>query len=309
MFVDCSKEKPLTATRNSFPRVRYRAFARGPTCATRRQRLLRAILIMERISASPSLRLAILLALVCVASPACHKKSAVSKGDLPSADQTRTSLVGPTAGPVQPATVGREEGSLANFIHFPKDSSAVNADSAVQFYCDVSSDGVVETTYAVIGERDEFKKAVQSALDWGRFTPARVDGKPSPVYLGGTVLFMHQDSHPVIVLSLATADRERVGKLDNYIQPQLIGGLRRRLEEAETNASIDLPNEGAAEVLAKINERGDMVSTSVISENPKEIGLGEFLTGAIRNARFTPAYADGKQTPGEINVVANFGEY
>ena len=48
------------------------------------------------------------------------------------------------------------------------------------------------------------RRAVQTALDWGRFTPATVNGKPVRVYLGGTVLFIHQNGEPVIVVSLAT---------------------------------------------------------------------------------------------------------
>jgi len=266
--------------------------------------------MIEKISVSRFLWLSIVLALLTFALPSCRRNPSALPGESPVTGETspRNKNQSPS-GVAEPATVGQEEGSVATYIHFPKELPTAQIDSAVQFYCDVSSDGVVETTYAVIGEQDEFKKAVQSALDWGHFRPARFNGKPSPVYLGGTVLFMHQQGHPVIVLSLVTADREQVGKLGNYVQPQLIGGLRERLETAEMNASIDLPNEGASEVLAKVNERGEMTSTSVISEHPKGIGLGEFLTGALKNAQFTPAYADGKKTAGDINIVANFGEF
>jgi hypothetical protein len=37
--------------------------------------------------------------------------------------------------------------------------------------------------------------------------------------------------------------------------------------------------------------------------------LGNFLLGAIKDAQFTPAYANGKIGAGAINVVANFGEF
>ncbi|SRR5712692_4939605 len=264
---------------------------------------------MDKVFISQSAWIALLLATICLAPCACEKRSsAVPNASLPE-DQSRPSVeIRPTPGTIEPAIIGREQGSFANYIHFPKEAAA-QTDAAIQFYCDVSEEGSVETTFALVGNQDAFKKAVQSALDWGRFTPARVDGTARPVYLGGTVLFLHQGGQPVIVISLASAERDRIGKLSNYIQPQLIGGLRRSLEEAESNATINLPNNGAAEVSVKVNERGQIASSSVASENPKEMGLGEFLIGALKNAQFTPAYSNGKATAGEINVVANFAEF
>lgn len=265
---------------------------------------------MENSIASRAVRLAFLLIVVCAALLGCRKKSTPAQGVSPSPAETRPSLeIQASAGFAQPATVGQGEGSFSKYIHFPEDAQAAKLDSAVQFYCDVSSEGVVESTYAVLGKQDEFKKAVRTALDWGHFTSATVDGKPTPVYLGGTVLFMHQDGQRVIVISLATADRARVGKLARYVQPQLIGGLRRRLEAAESRNETQLPNQGGAEVLAKISERGDFLSSSIVAEAPKEIGLGEFLTGSLKGARFTPAYQDGKPVAGQLNVVANLGEF
>ena len=264
---------------------------------------------MEKISTWQAIWRALLLITFSFALSACEKRSSAVPNTFPSANQSSPPLeVQPAPGIVEPATIGREEGSLTRYIHFPKGATS-QMDAAIQFYCDVSEEGSVETTFAVVGNQEEFKRAVQSALDWGRFKPARVNGKPKPVYLGGTVLFMHQAGQPVIVVSLATAERERIGKLANYIQPQLIGGLQRRLQEAETNGMIDLPNNGVSEVIVKINERGQLTSSSVVSENPTKGGLGEFLSGAIKNAQFTPAYSNGTATAGEVNVIANFAEF
>ena len=133
--------------------------------------------------------------------------------------------------------------------------------------------------------------------------------KPVAVYLGGTVLFMHQDGEPVILVSLATAERERVGKLANYIQPQLIGGLADRLYHTDSTLMWNRPWSGAAEVLFKISERGQIQSSSVISEIPKDSGLGDLLQNMTKDAQWTPAYDNAKPAAGQINVVVNFGEY
>jgi hypothetical protein len=205
-----------------------------------------------------------------------------------------------------PAMVGQEADSFANYIHFPKDVAA-SADSAVQFYCDVSAEGTVVATYALIGNDQPFKTAVQSALDWGRFQPAKVNGKPVAVYLGGTVLFLHQDKKPLIIVSLATAEEEHLRKLSNYIQPQLIGGLRDRMQHARASM-WDRPLSGAAQVLVKVTDKGRIESSSVVSELPKDNGMGEVLRNILQDAEWIPALNDGKPDAGQINIVANFGE-
>jgi Gram-negative bacterial TonB protein C-terminal len=262
---------------------------------------------MDTFSASRPLVVFLLAFFLGCSISACKKKAAMEKAQAlatPSSSQTV-----PTTGSTLPAIVGRGEGSFANYVHFPKDPATANLEGAVQFYCDIAEDGTVATTYAVVCNQKALVTAVQSALDWGKFQPATIGGKPVPVYLGGTVLFFHQDRRPIIAISLVTYDRERVGKLTNYIQPQLIGGLRPHLEKAERASTIDLPAKGAAEVVVSVGEHAEITSTSVLAENPKEIGLGDFLISAIKDAQFTSAYSDGKPTAGAMNVVANFGEF
>jgi hypothetical protein len=253
-----------------------------------------------------SLAIAIFLAVLSFGPAACKKRA-----DTTPVVATPSQETSPNGAPktVEPATVGREEGSFANYLHFPKDSAVAAGESAVQFYCDISSDGLVTTRYALIGNVPAFKAAVQSALDWGHFNPAKVNGKPVPVYLGGTVLFMHQSGQPVILVSLATAERERVGALANYIQPQLVGGLADRLYHTDSTLMWNRPWSGAAEVLFKISERGEIQSSSVISEIPKDSGLGELIQNMTKDAQWTPAYDNTKAAAGQINLVVNFGEY
>jgi hypothetical protein len=129
------------------------------------------------------------------------------------------------------------------------------------------------------------------------------------VYLGGTVLFIHQNGEPVIVVSLATHDRDRVGKLANYIQPQLVGGLRHTMEKAISSLTQGVLVPGKAETVVSVNARGVVTGTSGISENPKSSGLGLLLDGAVKQAQFTPAYENGTPAAGGINVVANFATF
>ena len=252
-----------------------------------------------------------LSAIIFLACAGCEKRPQATPAGAPSPEPAKPSLeIRPDqpAKILEPAIVSQEPNSFASYLHYPKGGAGMS-ESAVQFYCDISAEGIVATTYGLIGNDPAFRTAVQTALDWGHFKPAKLDGKPTAVYLGGTVLFFHQGGQRTIVVSLATADRERVGKLANYIQPQLVGGLGTRLQRANSSLMWNRPWSGAAEVLFKIDNRGQAESSSVVSELPKDSGLGELLRNITQDAQWIPAYNDGKPTAGQINVVANFGEY
>ena len=267
---------------------------------------------MEKISVRRLANLS--LALLLGASMACQKKSETAGAASPAPSQAATGSppfqpAPPITGPVTPALVSQDADSITHYLHYPKDADAAKLDGAVQFYCDITEAGIVETTHALVANNDAFKRAVQTALDWGRFTPATVNGEPVRVYLGGTVLFIHQNGEPVIVVSLATHDRDRVGKLANYIQPQLVGGLRHTMEKAISSLTQGVLVPGKAEIVVSVDARGVVTGTSGISENPKSSGLGLLLDRAVKQAQFTPAYENGTPAAGGINVVANFAQF
>ncbi|CAN5382286.1 hypothetical protein BH20VER3_BH20VER3_10230 [soil metagenome] len=270
---------------------------------------------MEKISARRLGNLILVLAVTFAGGfTACRKKTetaapAPPPASSPASGTTEAAAAPPISGPVTPALVNQEADSITHYLHYPKEAKAGKLDGAVQFYCDLVENGAVEATHALVANNAVFKEAVQTALDWGHFTPATVNGKPVRVYLGGTVLFLHQNNDPVIVVSLATHDRDRVGKFANYIQPQLVGGLRHPLEKAISSLTKGILVAGKAEVVVKVNAKGAVTGTSDISENPKGSGLGVLLDGAMKKAQFTPAYENGQPAAGAINVVANFGQF
>ena len=263
---------------------------------------------MEKIFVRRLANLSLALAVGCGGFTACRKKSETA-APTPTPSSSPFVAAPPISGPITPALVDQGSESITHYLHYPKEARAAKLDGAVQFYCDVSEAGLVETTHALVAKDNSFRNAVQTALDWGRFTPATVNGKAVRVYLGGTVLFLHQNDEPVIVVSLATHDRDRVGKLANYIQPQLVGGLRHALEKEISSLSKGILVSGKAEVVVSVNAKGAATATSNISENPKDSGLGLLLDSAMRKAQFTPAYENGAPVPGAINVVANFGQF
>ena len=270
---------------------------------------------MEHFSVGRLTSLLLSLALVLGLFAGCKKKaetaSAASPTPGPSAVQFATPrpVAAPITGSVTPTLVGQESDSITKYLHFPTDPEAAKLDSAVQFYSDVTDEGFVESTHALVGNNEAFKGAVQKALDWGRFTPATVDGKPVRTYVAGTVLFMHQEGQEVIVISLATYDRDRVGQMENYIQPQLIGGIRHALEKTIASLKQGVVVGGKAEVVVNVDAKGAITKTTPLSETPKDSGLAILLNDALRGAHFTPAYENGRPAAGGINVVADFTKF
>ncbi len=250
--------------------------------------------------------------LCCCVLVSCKKNAAPANGAASPAASPAAPDPGATpaiVGPVQPAFVGKDASSFTSHLHFPKDASVANVTGTVQFYCDLSETGDVEHTWAVLGSHPPFSRAVQTALDWGKFEPAKIDGKATAVYVGGTVFFMRDEKGPLIVVSLATHDHERVGKLANYIQPQIVGGMRRVMERAESRLEEGVWIKTGAEVIVNLDPEGQITSTSIKGETPEGTGFGLFLEQALRReAQYIPAFSNGKKVPGSINVVAVTGE-
>ena len=96
-----------------------------------------------------------------------------------------------------------------------------NAQGVVKFRCEVSAEGKAGHISTLCGKgQDRFAAAVENALRRGRFNPATLDGKPTTVMLGGTVLFVVTNGQPTIELSLAAREGDKVAATSNYVQPQ-----------------------------------------------------------------------------------------
>src|SRR4051812_39707487 len=113
-----------------------RAFSKG---------YFRRIVNMEKQSSGRLQILGTLVAAIFLAVPACEKRPQTTSAT----QQSQPSLEIRPDAPAktgEPATVSRDSNSFASYIHFPKDATD---DSAVQFYCDVSTEGAVDATYGL----------------------------------------------------------------------------------------------------------------------------------------------------------------
>ena len=146
------------------------------------------------------------------------------------------------------------------------------------FYCEIKADGKPDhiSTIDYKGKR-EFTDMVDHALRKCHFQPATVGGKPIPVMIGGTVIFMFQGNTPAIVVSLSSADKEKTAKMGNYIQPQMIGSdaeFRRKILKNRFDIFLETGERPSAEVLAHVDAQGNMTGKTILAEAPPKGGWG-----------------------------------
>jgi TonB-like protein len=214
------------------------------------------------------------------------------------------------AASTQPAMVGGGGDSLAAHLHYPKKAKEKHTQAAVPFYCEIKADGKPDhiSTIDLKGKR-EFTDAVDHALRKCHFQPAMIDGKPVPVMIGGTVIFMFQGNVPAIVVSLSSADKEKTAKMGNYIQPQMIGSdaeFRRKILKNRFDIFFEAGERPSAEVVAHVDAQGNMTGTKLLAEAPPKGGWGTLLVKSMQGAKFIPALDNGKPVAGDYNLPLDF---
>jgi hypothetical protein len=211
------------------------------------------------------------------------------------------------------AVIGGGPESVAAKLHYPPKERDSKTEAVVVFFCEVAANGRAKNiqTYWNKGY-NLFGDAVEKALNQGRFVPAMAGGKPTPVLIGATVFFLARGDRPTVVISMATADKQKAAAMQNYIQPQMIGSdadLRRKLWNLVRSAKILVNDAHAnAEIVATVDANGNLLNTKLVAESSKNGGWGDVLVKAMSGARFIPASNNGKPEQGEFTWAVRYNE-
>src|SRR5947207_8419924 len=108
----------------------------------------------------------------------------------------------------------RRADSVAAKLHYPPKERDSKTEAVVVFFCEVAANGRAKNvrTYWNKGY-NRFGDAVEKALNQGHFVPAMVEGKPLPVLIGATVFFFARGDRPTVVISMATADKQKAAAM------------------------------------------------------------------------------------------------
>lgn len=210
----------------------------------------------------------------------------------------------------KPATIGQGPDSVAMQLHYPAKEKAARKQGAVKFYCEVSPQGEAGHISTLCGkDQGRFAKAVEFALRHGRFTPALVNGQPTSVMLGGTVLFTEASGQPTIAVSLATAETDRIAFMSNYVQPQMIDTdalFRRKLWAMRDKYTLRHGAHPGAVVIVHVDAQGKAVSKKIVTETPRDGGRGRLLLDLIDQEKFIPALSNGQPVAGDYEMAVDF---
>jgi hypothetical protein len=206
--------------------------------------------------------------------------------------------------------IGSGGDSFAAQLHYPPKAKAQHQQAAIPFYCEIGTDGKPTHIHTLEYKgKGEFTDTVDHALRKGRFQPAMVDGKPTPVMIGGTVIFVFQGNTPAVVVSLSSADKEKTARMGNYIQPQMIGSdaeFRRKIYKNRFDIVYHPGEHPSAEVMAHVDAQGNLTGTTLVAEAPPQGGCGTLLTKAFQGAKFIPALNNGAAVAGDFNLPMDF---
>lgn len=196
----------------------------------------------------------------------------------------------------RPALVGDGPHSVVNLINVQKLLQQGQPDGAVMFTRGVFPPGkgrdFAEVNRGTPGSR-LLQDEVLRALKRSRFVPAIAHDKPVPVYFRGTVLFFaHSEPHLRV---LANQDPEAVAHFDDLIAPQEVFGTARSVEnDPRLDAFTRRYKKGSVTLRLHVNEKGKLVSSRVLSEEPRGYNLGPFEADMLASAEFVPGFRNGK---------------
>ncbi len=209
----------------------------------------------------------------------------------------------------RPALVGSGPRSLANLIDVKKLLSKGEPDGVVTFTRGVFPPGkgrdFAEIGRVTPGSR-HLGSEVLRALQKSRFVPAIAQGKPEAVYFRGTVLFFaHSQPHLRV---LANQDPSALAHFDDFIAPQEIFGTARSLENDQRLDAFQRRFKGGAVTLElRVSAQGKVMSSRVLSEEPRGYNLGVCEADALANAAFIPGFRNGQPSECSFQMTRHLG--
>jgi TonB family protein len=233
-----------------------------------------------------------------------------SQGTATPSGQTSATPSGRATGlpTVRPALIGQGPSALINRIDEQDLVRKGQKDALVMFLCAVKKDGGVDwsATYRGTPDSDFLKQELQKRISPAanpRFIPAVHDHQAVDAIYYGTVTFRLVNGKP----RLRIFSNQEASELENehdFIGPQPFFGdgsgfTGFHYPEIESGrVQVD----GMVELKVKIDATGNLQEINVVSEKPPLLGFGDAALKDFRDAKFIPAFRDGKPVECEVTL-------
>jgi TonB family protein len=210
----------------------------------------------------------------------------------------------------RPVLIGQGPSALINRIDEQDLVRKGQKDALVMFVCAVKKDGEVawSATYRGTPDSDFLKQELQRRISPAanpKFIPAVHDHQPVDAIYYGTVTFRIVNGKP----RLRIFSNQEAGELEkehDFIGPQPFFGdgsgfTGLHYPELESGR---LQVDGTVELKMKIDATGNLQDINVVSENPPLLGFGAAALKDFGDAKFIPAFRDGKPVDSEVTLSA-----
>ena len=208
----------------------------------------------------------------------------------------------------RPVLLGQGPNALINRIDEQDLIRKGQKDALIMFMCAVSKTGELEWSATYRGTPDsdflkqELQKRISPASDL-RFTPAIYNHHPVDAIYYGTVTFRVVNGKPRLRI-FSNQEADELEKEHDFIGPQPFfwngsGFTGFHYPPAET-ARVQV--DGTVELKMKIDATGNLQQINVVSEEPPFLGFGEAALADFKNAKFIPAFREGKPVACEVTL-------
>jgi len=208
----------------------------------------------------------------------------------------------------RPVLLGQGHNALIDRIDEQDLVSKGQKDALIMFMCAVKKDGGVEWSAIYRGTPDsdflkqELQRRISPASD-PRFVPAIYNHQPVDAIYYGTVTFRVVNGKPRLRI-FSNQEADELEKEHDFIGPQPFFGNGSRFTgfhypPAEPGA---VQVDGMVELKMKIDATGNLQEINVALEKPPLIGFGDAALADFKNAKFIPAFRDGKPVACEVTL-------
>ncbi|MEO5721884.1 MAG: hypothetical protein ABIR71_10490 [Chthoniobacterales bacterium] len=202
----------------------------------------------------------------------------------------------------RPAVLGSGPDSLINRIDTKELLQKGQKDGAVMFCALVAPNGDAMSawTYRPMPGTEALQQELEKRFENLKFTPAIYQYQPVGVLLYGTAIFSAAGATHIRIF--LNQDPVELKAASDFIAPQpVIGGDSSfdGLTPPEGETPIHLT--AVVDLRLKVNRKGELQDTAVVSEEPPLLGFGEAALADFRGAKFIPAFRLGD--PDDADVV------
>ena len=245
-----------------------------------------------------------LIALLSIVDLARSQGSATPSGQVSATASGRASEL-----PMfRPVLIGQGPTALINRIDEQDLVRKGQKDALVMFLCAVKKDGEVEwsATYGGTPDSDFLKQELQKRISPAsnpKFIPAVHDHQLVDAIYYGTVTFRVVNGKPRLRI-FSNQEGGELEKQHDFIGPEPFFGDRSGFTgfHYPPMESGRLQVDGKAELKIKVDATGNLQEINVVSEEPPLLGFGDAALKDFGDAKFIPAFRDGKPVECEVTL-------